>query len=377
MTSLIRACVKKMSAYVPGEQPTDLKVIKLNTNENPYPPSPAVLRALKRVNGDNLRRYPDPECKTLRSVIAKVHHCSPDQVFVGNGSDEILALCSRAFVEDNGQICFFEPSYSLYPVLARIRNVKSRIIGLGNNFSWPDRQWQMPANCGAGLPAVLPARSTSRSDVGRRPALPVGLFYMTNPNAPTGILYPKKEVAQFCRRFKGVVVLDEAYVDFARSNCVDLALKLKNTVVLRTLSKSYSLAGLRIGYAIGPRELIDALYKVKDSYNIDKIAQSLAAAAIKDQAYMRVNVRRIVATRQKLVRALAAMNFVVLPSDANFVFAKPAGISAETLYRQLRKQNILVRYFAGAQTRDFVRITVGTNGQIDQLLKAIKIIQEK
>jgi histidinol-phosphate aminotransferase len=347
MTPLIRAYLQKMSVYVPGEQPANLEVIKLNTNENPYPPSPAVLRALKRIDGDSLRRYPDPECKSLRTIIARLHKCSIKQVFVGNGSDEILALCSRAFVEDNDTIAFFEPSYSLYPVLARIRNVKRRVIRLDRSFQW------------------------------RTPDCDAALFYLTNPNAPTGILYPKKEVAQFCRRFKGVVVLDEAYVDFARANCIDLALKLKNTLVARTLSKSYSLAGLRVGYAIGPRELIGALYKVKDSYNVDKIAQSLAAAAIEDQAYMRANVRRIVAARQKLVRALAAMNFVVLPSDANFVFAKPTGISAEILYRQLRKHNILVRYFAAAQTRDFVRITVGTNGQIDQLLKAIKIIQEK
>jgi histidinol-phosphate aminotransferase len=198
---------------------------------------------------------------------------------------------------------------------------------------------------------------------------------MTNPNAPTGILYPKKEVAQFCRRFKGVVVLDEAYVDFARANCIDLALKLKNTLVLRTLSKSYSLAGLRVGYAIGPRELIGALYKVKDSYNVDKIAQSLATAAIKDQDYMRANVRRIVATRRRLARGLAALGFVVLPSDANFLFVKPGRISAEDLYRRLRQQNILVRYFVGMQTRDFLRITVGTDGQINKLLKAIRNIQ--
>lgn len=353
MTLLVRACLKKMSAYVPGEQPADLKVVKLNTNENPYPPSPTVLRALQRIDGDSLRRYPDPECGKLRTIIAGLHKCSVSQVFVGNGSDEILALCSRAFVEDAGRIVFFEPSYSLYPVLARIRNVRSRVIRLGKNFSWPDRQWRLPSDCKAGL------------------------FYMTNPNAPTGILYPKKEVARFCRRFKGVVVLDEAYVDFARENCVDLALKLKNTLVLRTLSKSYSLAGLRAGYAIGSQELISTLLKIKDSYNIGRVAQCLAAAALQDQAYMRANVRRIIAARRKLIGALTAMGFAVLPSDANFVFVKPAGISAEALYRRLRKQDILVRYFAGKETRDFLRITVGTDEQINKLLKAVKNIQGK
>lgn len=336
-----------MSAYVPGEQPADLKVIKLNTNENPYPPSPRVMRAVKNIEGNNLRRYPDPECGKLRAAIAKLHKCAVTQVFVGNGSDEILALCTRAFVEDNQAIAFFEPSYSLYPVLTKIRNVKSRAIKLDKTF-----QWRMP-----------PAHAA--------------LFLMTNPNAPTGILYPKKEVARFCKRFAGVVVLDEAYVDFSSSNCIDVALKLKNTLVLRTLSKSYSLAGLRVGYAIGSEELIAALFKIKDSYNVDRVAQCLAAAALQDQAYMRANVRRIIAARRKLVCALTAMGFAVLPSDANFVFAKPAGIGAETLYRRLRKRNILVRYFAGKATRDFLRITVGTDGQINKLLKAIRNIQGK
>lgn len=337
-----------MRAYTPGEQPADLNVIKLNTNENPYPPSPAVLRALKRIDGDSLRRYPDPESKGLRKIIARLHKCSVKQVFVGNGSDEILALCSRAFVEDDDKIAFFEPSYSLYPVLARIRNVGCRVVRLGKNF-----QWRMPSE--------------------RKAAL----FYMTNPNAPTGIFYPKKEVVRFCKRFAGIVVLDEAYVDFAGSNCVDLALKLKNTLVLRTLSKSYSLAGLRVGYAVGSKELIAALFKIKDSYNVDRLAQCLAEAAIKDQAYLRTNVKRIIAARRKLVRALGAMGFIVLPSETNFVFARPVGIGAEVLYRRLRKGNILVRYFAGRGTRDFLRITVGTAEQTNKLIKAIAGIMKK
>lgn len=335
-----------MRAYIPGEQPADPNVIKLNTNENPYPPSPAVLRALEKINGDCLRRYPDPDCRNLRAIIAKLHQCSSDQVFVGNGSDEILALCSRAFVENNGQIAFFEPSYSLYPVLARIRNVKSRVIRLDRNF-----QWRMPPENNAAL------------------------FYLTNPNAPTGILYPKREVAQFCRRSAGVVVLDEAYVDFAGSNCIDVALKLKNVLVLRTLSKSYSLAGLRVGYAIGSRELIAALFKIKDSYNVDRLAQCLAAAALADQDYMRANVRRIIATRAKLTRALQKMCFLVFPSETNFLWVKPPKINASVLYRRLRRQKILVRYFDGKLTRAYLRITVGTEEQINKFLKAIATIQ--
>jgi len=341
-----------MRAYVPGEQPVDVNVIKLNTNENPYPPSPRVMQALAQINGDNLRRYPDPQCRKLRAVIAKLHNCAETQVFVGNGSDEILALCTRAFVEDNQAIAFFEPSYSLYPVLAEIRNVKSRAIKLDKNFSWPDRQW-------------------------RQPPADAALFFMTNPNAPAGILYPKEEVAKFCRKSRGVVVLDEAYVDFSRYNCIDLALKLKNTLVLRTFSKSYSLAGLRLGYAIGAPELIAALYKIKDSYNVDRVAQELATAALLDQTYMRANVRRIIAGRRKLSSGLLKLNFAVFPSETNFVWVKPPGISAGQLYRLLCQQNIFTRFFNKNLTRDYLRITVGTDRQINILLKAVsKIIKE-
>lgn len=336
-----------MRGYVPGEQPQGWPVVKLNTNENPYPPAPAVMRALKNIRGDALRRYPDPECRQLRATIARLHKCSPEQVFIGNGSDEILALCTRAFVEDSGSIAYFEPSYSLYPVLSRIRNVKHRAVLLGDNFQW------------------------------RRPPADAALFFMTNPNAPTGLLYPKKEVAGFCRRAGGVVVLDEAYVDFASVDCADLALKLKNTLALRSLSKAYSLAGLRIGYALGAPALIAALFKVKDSYNVDCVAQALAIAALKDQAYMRANARRIMAARKKLSAALEALGFAVLPSETNFIFTRPAGGSAADLYRRLRRQNILVRYFGGKLTGDYLRISVGTGEQINILLNAVsKIIKE-
>jgi len=353
MTALVRKCIQKMAAYVPGEQPSDPGVIKLNTNENPYPPSPAVMRALGQINGDMLRRYPDPECKALRSAIAKLHGCSPDQVFTGNGGDELLALCSRTFVEDDGTIAYFEPSYSLYPVLARIRDVRSRAVCLDKDFSWPDTPERIASRCSANL------------------------FYMTNPNAPTGRLYPKRDVLSFCKKSKGVVVIDEAYVDFAAENCIDLALRLKNTLVLRSLSKSYSLAGLRAGYAVGPKELIAALFKTKDSYNLDRAAQCLALAAIRDQPYMRANARRIIATRARLAGALQSIGFLTLPSETNFIWAKPAKISAKALFLGLRRRNILVRYFDGSRTRDYLRISVGTEEQIDMLLKAIAEIQSR
>ena len=215
MSAYIKQSVQAMQGYTPGEQPTDPQVIKLNTNESPYPPSPAVREALQSLKVETLRLYPDPVSLTLRRKIAALHGGTPDNVFVGNGSDETLALCSRAFVEDDGAIGYFEPSYSLYPVLAQIRAVTARPVALG-----PDFEWAMP------------------------PDYQASLFFMTTPNAPTGIQYPKTAIRAFCTHFPGVVVLDEAYVDFAREHCMDLALEFANVLVLRTLSKSYALAGL-------------------------------------------------------------------------------------------------------------------------------------
>jgi histidinol-phosphate aminotransferase len=303
------------------------------------------MRILKKIDGDWLRRYPDPECKKLRAAIARLHKCSPDQVFVGNGSDEILALCTRAFVEDGQTIAFFEPSYSLYPVLASIRKVRTKVFRLDRNFTA-----RLPECCNAAL------------------------FYITNPNAPTGFLFPKKEIACFCRRFKGVVILDEAYIDFANFHCAGLALKLKNTLVVRSLSKAYSLAGLRIGYAVGSRQLIAALFKIKDSYNVDRLAQRLAEAAIRDGKYLRANIRRIIAARKRLSKALQKMNFMVYPSGANFIWVKPPRISTAALYRALRQRGILVRYFKGAMTGKHLRITIGTAKQMNILLKAVREI---
>jgi len=343
MSKYIKQSVRKMQGYTPGEQPTDPRVIKLNTNENPYPPSPAVREALQSLNVETLRLYPDPVSLTLRRKIADLHGGTPDNVFVGNGSDETLALCSRAFVEDDGAIGYFEPSYSLYPVLAQIRTVTARPVALG-----PDFEWAMPAKY--------------RSN----------LFFMTTPNAPTGIQYSKTVIRAFCARFPGVVVLDEAYVDFAREHCLDLALECDNVLVLRTLSKSYALAGLRLGYVVGAAPLIEALFKIKDSYNVDRITQAAALAALSDQAYMRTLVERIRATRRRTIADLERMGFRVFPSETNFLWVKPPRISAADLYRRLREQNILVRYFPGGRTQDYLRITIGTDEQMQALIDAAR-----
>src|SRR3989339_542475 len=256
--SLIRKSVQVMSGYVPGEQPSDRHIVKLNTNENPYPPSPRIFRAIRKYDADKLRLYPNPVSMNLRCKIAKFHGCKIENVFAGNGSDEILALCTRAFVEDSGSIGYFNPSYSLYPVLAEIRNVQKKPVELGVNF-----EWRMPREYKASL------------------------FFLTNPNAPTSMLYPKEEVRKFCVLFKGVVLIDEAYVDFSKEHCMDLALQFSNTLVMRTLSKSYSLAGFRVGYVVGAKQMIEALFKIKDSYNLDAFSQVIAFEALSDIKYMK------------------------------------------------------------------------------------------
>jgi histidinol-phosphate aminotransferase len=341
MNKYIAKNVAAMQAYTPGEQPQDRDIIKLNTNENPYPPSPQVIAAVAAFRPERLRLYPDPRAMSLRRRVAAIHNCRVEQVFVGNGSDEILALATRAYVENNGSIGYFEPSYSLYPVLADIRGVERRPVDLGPNFSWA-----MPADFRASL------------------------FLLTIPNAPTSMLYDKETVAAFCRAFDGVVLLDEAYVDFARHDCMDLALAPDNTntLVMRTLSKSFSLAGLRVGYVIGPEALIAAMDKVKDSYNLDMLTQFVALAALQDLDYMRANVRRICATRARLAAALVARGYTVLPSDTNFLFARPPDGNAFAVFNSLRLKKIFVRYFPGPRTGEYLRITVGTEAEIDALL---------
>ncbi|MFC1452341.1 histidinol-phosphate transaminase [Verrucomicrobiota bacterium] len=347
MTERVRKSVQSLSGYAPGEQPLGGGVVKLNTNENPYPPSPRVAAALAELDAQRLRLYPDPVCAALRDEIARIHRCGPDRVFVGNGSDEVLALCTRAFVENEGSIGYFDPSYSLYPVLADIRGVRKCAVSLDENFG-------------------LPAEETVPEE-----AVGCSLFFLANPNAPTGVLYPKEDVRRFCARGKGVVVIDEAYVDFASGDCADLALSMPNVLIARTLSKSYSLAGLRVGYAVGALELVEALTKIKDSYNLDMVSQVLALAALSDGAYMLENVERIRRTRRRLTAALSEMRYTVWPSETNFLWVRPAGVRAADLFRRLRERKILVRYFPGLRTGDFVRVTVGTDDEVDALLDAL------
>ena len=337
----ITKCVRRLQAYTPGEQPKAKNIVKLNTNENPYPPSPKCAAVLKAFDLDCLRRYPDPEFSALRQALAQLNRTRPENIFVGNGSDEILSLAAKSFVENDEQIGSLDPSYSLYKTLADIRDVK----------------WVGPENRGK----------------------KVSLFLWTNPNAPTGTFVESKAIAAFARKFRGVVLIDEAYADFARTNCMHLATaaKNRNILVMRTFSKSYSLAGLRVGYCVGPKDLIAALYKVKDSYNVDAIAQAVALAAVKDQKWMKANVAKVVKTRRWFTAELVRRGWDVLPSESNFVFARPPRRNAADLFDALRKRNIFVRYFRGPKTGDRLRVTIGTDSQMKKLLKALNELNLK
>ena len=338
---LITESVRRLEAYTPGEQPKAKNVVKLNTNENPYPPSPKCAAVLKNFDLDRLRRYPDPVFTELRAELAKLNGAKPENIFIGNGSDEVLSVAAKTFVEDDEAIGSLDPSYSLYKTLADIRNVPWVGVEVSGIRKFDDPK--------------------------------VALFLWTNPNAPTGVFAPKKQIAAFAKKFKGVVIVDEAYADFAKENCMDMAVKRGNAnlMVMRTFSKSYSLAGLRVGYCVGPVELIDAMYKVKDSYNIDALAQAVALAAVKDQRWMLKNTAKVVKTRTWFAAELEKRGWDVLPSEANFVFAKPPAGNAAEIFTALKKRNVFVRYFSAPKTAERIRITIGTDAQMKTLLKYI------
>lgn len=344
MNERIRPNVARLTAYTPGEQPADPRIVKLNTNENPYPPTPAVAEVLRSVAPADLRLYPDPVCQELRQVIARVYGCTADHVFCGNGSDEILALCIRAFCPDHGRVGYFDPSYSLYPVLAAVADVGLAPLPLAEDFTCPP----------------IPERYD------------VPLFFWTNPNAPTSLAAPLKDVADFADRSEGVVVLDEAYADFADARAEAWAWERPNLLVTRTFSKSYALAGIRLGYALGHPDLIAALFKIKDAYNVDRLTQQIGVAAMTDQSYLQDMVCRIKATRTHTAKALQQRGYQVAPSQTNFLWVKPpAGGSAQAYFEAWRAQGVLVRYFPGERTGNHLRITIGTDAQMRRFIEAV------
>lgn len=357
-SNFIRPLVHKLHPYVYGEQPKIKGLVKLNTNENPFPPSPKVLRAVKNATDGRLRLYPNPTAQVLREKLAKLHRCKPDNIIVGNGSDELLALAVRCFVEPKSRsklakstVQYFTPSYSLYPVLADIHGAAKNPVPLKPNFHLPsvaelkqDKTWNFRA----------------------------ALTFVTTPNAPSGCGYATSELEKLCRAQNGVVVLDEAYVDFAAENAMKLALKFPHILVARTFSKAYSLCFQRVGYFVGNVDLIAALHKIRDSYNVNGLGQIAAEATLDDLKYYRANFKNIITTREWLARELTLLGFRVFPSQSNFILAIPPRFPAKDWLQKLRTQKILVRWFDSPGVKQYLRITIGTRAEMQSLVRAAK-----
>ena len=353
-----------MHAYVPGEQPRIRGLIKLNTNENPYPPSPKVLAAVRQAVDSRLRLYPNPTSQRLRERLARLHSCTPAHIFIGNGSDECLALAVRAFVEPalpgrrrgidpRTVVQYLTPSYSLYPVLADAHGAVKQAVPLNADFS-------------------LPAVAALKRD--RAWLFDAALTFVTTPNAPSGRGYARTDLDRLCRAQRGVVVLDEAYVEFADEHALPLALQHPHVLVARTFSKAYSLCYQRIGYFVGHPTLIAALDTIRDSYNVNGLAQVAALTTLTDLPYYRANFRRVVRTREALTRALDDAGFDVLPSQANFLLVRPPRFTANAWLGKLRDRRILVRWFSAPDVNQYLRITIGTDQEIAKLLKAVQDI---
>ncbi len=358
---LVRPLIERLEPYVPGEQPKIQGLVKLNTNENPYPPAPAVLKATRAAVDGRLRLYPNPTAQPLRQALAHLHGCEPENIIVGNGSDELLAMAVRCFVEPavghrtraqhRAKVQFFAPSYSLYPVLTHIHGAAPNPVLLNPDFSLPGldelrrgKQWDFQA----------------------------ALTFITTPNAPSGRGYSTDELEQLCARQEGVVVLDEAYVDFARENALELALTHANVLVARTFSKAYSLCFQRVGYFIGTPRLISALHKIRDSYNVNGLGQVAAQATLDNLPYYRTRFKQIIETRENLAEKLLSLEFGVFPSQTNFILVRPPKFPAYEWLEELRRRKILVRWFDQPQVRDYLRITIGTPAQAAALIKASK-----
>lgn len=344
--------VHGLTPYVPGEQPKLPDLIKLNTNENPYPPSPRVLDALAAELDDGLRLYPDPNAERLKQAIAQYHGVQAQQVFVGNGSDEVLAHAFLGLLKHDAPLLYPDVTYSFYPVYCGLYGIQGRILPLDADFAIRvDDYLAIPA-CG-------------------------GIIF-PNPNAPTGRLLPLAEIQRLLAARPDVpVVVDEAYIDFGGETAIALVDRHPNLLVIQTLSKSRSLAGLRVGFAVGHAELIEALERVKNSFNsypLDRLAIAGGVAAMQDQAYFEQTRQAVMASRSRLGDALTALGFQVLPSGANFIFVRHSGRDAGELAAALRARNIIVRHFRQPRIEQFLRITVGTDTQCDALVAALQAI---
>jgi histidinol-phosphate aminotransferase len=344
--SYFRPAIDTLIGYIPGEQPAPgTKIIKLNTNENPYPPSPAVMERLRNLDGEYLRRYPDPYAREFCQAISDALGVTANWVIVGNGSDDLLNLLVRTCAEGSDRkVVYPMPTYVLYRTLAAMQPAAVVEVPYPESFQLP-------------IAELVAANGA--------------ITFIASPNSPSGHVVPLADLRQLAQRVSGVVVIDEAYVDFAESSALPLVQEFENVILLRTLSKGYSLAGLRMGFGIANPKLLTGLFKVKDNYNIDAIAIALGTAAIRDQAYKNACADKVKASRTQLARDLKNIGFTVLDSQANFVLATPSQGNAESLCLGLKERGILVRYFKQPGLEDKLRISVGTDEQNQILIEAL------
>jgi histidinol-phosphate aminotransferase len=346
MSQFIRPTIRAMAGYAPGEQPRDGQFVKLNTNENPYPPSPRVLEAIRTAaTGDRLRRYPDPLGSHFRQTAARVHGVDPDAILIGNGSDDILTVVTRAFVPEGGLVVALTPSYILYRTLAELQGARCEEIPFTADWHLPD-PWPVPR---------------------------AQLTFVPNPNSPSGTAIPLTALERLAEQLHGPLVLDEAYVAFANADGMTLANR-PNVIVTRSLSKSHGLAGIRFGYAVANPDVIRELVKVKDSYNCDVLSLAAAAAALEDAEYLSATRAKVLATRERLARQLGQLGFDVCPSQANFVWCQRSDRPVKPIYEELKRRMILVRYMQFPGYGDGMRISIGTDAEIDRLLAELRQI---
>ena len=336
----LRPSVRAMAGYTPGEQPRLGDIIKLNTNENPYPPSPKVFEAIRHsLTGDRLRKYPDPVGTAFRRAAGRVLDVDPDGIVIGNGSDDILTILTRAFVPAGGLVVSPTPSYILYRTLAELQGARFATVPFTTDWALPD-PWPLPE---------------------------ANLTALANPNSPSGTFVGLAEIERLVAQVRGPVLVDEAYADFAEADAIPLA-RAGRVIVSRTFSKSYALAGIRFGYAVTTPEIAEQLVKVKDSYNCDALSLAAATAAIEDQDYMLEMRSRVLATRARLATALAGLGFAVTPSQANFVWARREDRPVKPIFEELKRRNILVRFMAYEGYGDGLRVSVGTDAEVDRFL---------
>lgn len=348
MQSLLRKSIVDLEGYTPGEQPKQTDLIKLNTNENPWPPSPRVLAAVRREVNSSLRLYPDPLAHELRGLAAATYGVEPENVMAGNGSDELLSILMRCYVEEGDCVAYPVPTYTLYGTLIAVQDGTSLTIPYSDDFTVP------------------PALYSQSSKV----------TILCNPNAPSGTLAPVGEIARLARAVSGILIVDEAYIDFADRDetAIPLIKQFPNVVVLRTFSKAFSLAGMRVGLAFGDADVVRNMLKVKDSYNLCRLSLAAALAALEDVEWMRRNVRRIQQTRKTLIRGLRKLGFEVHASQANFVMARLGSGSLRWLHDGLRDRGVLVRFFDTPGLQNMVRVTVGKPREIQALLRAAEAL---